>query len=94
MSGAAGWVIATGAVTMLNDLATRPPGVTEIDYIKIPIATAVGVGLVSLLAKVSPQLATALAVGSFITVSIAPLNGKQAPVTTIIDILKRVKVTS
>lgn len=91
---AVGWVLATGLVTGINDVATRPKDVDTIDYVKIGVATGAAAVIVSLVAKASPTLASALAIGSFVTVAIAPLNGKQAPVTTVLNILKRVKVAS
>lgn len=89
-ASAVGWVIATGALTFVNEVSYGQT--TAIDWIKIPAATLAGAGIVSLISQASPELATILAVTAFFTVALAPMNGKPAPVTSVLKIFQRIGV--
>lgn len=87
---ATGWILATGALTLANDIALRET--QAIDFVKVPAATVAAVGLGALISQVSPELATILAVTAFVTVTLAPVSGRQAPITTVFKIFERIGV--
>lgn len=64
----------------------------EIDFIRIPLATAAAAAAASLLAKASPELANIVGVIAFVTVFLAPVTGKKAPAQSLLEIATRWKV--
>lgn len=108
MDGAIGWVLATGALTFVNQVYTGTTRVAAqaaatgwdsassqvqgIDYVKIPVATLAGAGVMALISKVSPEIATILAVTAFLTVALTPMNGQPAPVSSVVKIFHRIGV--
>lgn len=86
-----GWIVATGAVTFANQIATDPK--KEINWVTVPVATGGAVVAGKLMERVSTELATMIAIIAFVTVVFAPLNGVKSPAQSLLTVMKRFGVT-
>jgi len=81
MSSSTGWVVAIGAITLGNQIMEQDPS-KGVNYVSIPVATAVGATIVTLIEKTGVSLGPLVAV-AFVTAMVAPLAGHKSPVENI-----------
>jgi hypothetical protein len=82
MARSTGPIVATGAIAYANQVIGNGKSWTA--ELRIPVATAIAAGFLTLLEHASPELAVGIAWIALITSLVAPLGGGNAAVTNLL----------